>query len=54
MPFGLGVGIPSMRERVTHIGGQLEVESSGSGTTVRVTIPAEDYRHEEPVVRLRL
>jgi two-component system, NarL family, sensor kinase len=54
MPFGLGVGIPSMRERVTHIGGQLEVESSSSGTTVRVTIPAEDYRHEEPVVRLRL
>jgi PAS domain S-box-containing protein len=42
MPFGLGVGIPSMRERVTPIGGQLDIESSSSGTTVRVTIPADD------------
>jgi len=38
--FGLGVGIPSMYERVKRIGGRLDVESSGSGTTVRVTIPA--------------
>jgi PAS domain S-box-containing protein len=42
MPFGLGVGIPSMHERVALIGGQLDIESSGSGTTVRVTIPADD------------
>jgi PAS domain S-box-containing protein len=39
---GLGVGIPSMHERVTLIGGQLDIESSSSGTTVRVTIPADD------------
>jgi signal transduction histidine kinase len=42
MPFGLGVGIPSMHERVALIGGQLEIESSSSGTTVRVTIPTDD------------
>jgi signal transduction histidine kinase len=40
-PFGFGVGIPSMHERVALIGGQLDIESSG-GTTVRVTIPADD------------
>jgi PAS domain S-box-containing protein len=42
LSFGLGVGIPSMHERVKHIGGQLDIESGGSGTTVRVTIPADD------------
>ncbi len=42
MPFGLGVGIPSMHERVALLGGQLDIESSSSGTTVRVTIPADD------------
>ena len=41
-PFGLGVGIPSMQERVKLIGGQLDIQSSGSGTTVRVRIPADD------------
>jgi signal transduction histidine kinase len=39
LSFGLGVGIPSMHERVKLIGGQLDIESSSSGTTVRVTIP---------------
>jgi PAS domain S-box-containing protein len=38
-PFKLGVGIPSMQERVKLIGGRLEIESSGGGTTVRATIP---------------
>jgi len=42
LSFGLGVGIPSMHERVKLIGGQLDIESSSSGTTVRVTIPADD------------
>ena len=41
-PFGPGVGIPSMHERVKLIGGHLEIESSNSGTTVRVTIPIHD------------
>jgi len=42
VPHGLGVGIPSMHERVTAIGGRLDIKSSSSGTTVRVTIPADD------------
>jgi PAS domain S-box-containing protein len=40
--FGPGVGIPSMHERVTLIDGQLDIESNSNGTTVRVTIPADD------------
>jgi PAS domain S-box-containing protein len=35
----IGVGIPSMRERVNLIGGRLEIDSTSHGTTVRVTIP---------------
>jgi PAS domain S-box-containing protein len=35
----LGVGILGMRERMTQLGGRLEIESSPSGTTVRVSIP---------------
>jgi|HubBroStandDraft_6_1064221.scaffolds.fasta_scaffold00931_7 PAS domain S-box-containing protein len=46
-PFRLGVGIPSMHERVRLIGGWLEIESSSSGTTVRVTVPVDGQRHEE-------
>jgi PAS domain S-box-containing protein len=41
LSLGLGVGIPSMHERVKLIGGQLDIESSSSGTTVRVTIPVD-------------
>jgi signal transduction histidine kinase len=37
--FEVGVGIPSMRERVKLIGGRLDIDSSSLGTTVRVTIP---------------
>lgn len=35
----LGVGILGMRERMTQLGGKLEIESSSSGTMVRVSIP---------------
>jgi PAS domain S-box-containing protein len=41
-PLGLGVGIPSMHERVALIAGQLDIESSSGGTTVRVTVPVDD------------
>jgi len=37
--FKFGVGIPSMRERVNLIGGRFDIDSTGQGTTVRVTIP---------------
>jgi PAS domain S-box-containing protein len=39
---GLGVGIPSMQERVMLLGGQLDIESGSSGTTVRVTVPLDN------------
>jgi signal transduction histidine kinase len=34
-----GVGFRGMRERLRHLGGALEVQSLGSGTTVRATLP---------------
>jgi two-component system, NarL family, sensor kinase len=37
-----GVGITSMRERVRQVGGQLEIESTSAGTTVRATIVLDD------------
>lgn len=40
-----GVGIPSMRERVKQIGGQLEIESTSAGTTVRATIMVNEQRN---------
>jgi two-component system, NarL family, sensor kinase len=33
-----GVGIPGMRERIAQLGGQLEIISGSTGTTVRATI----------------
>jgi len=35
----VGVGIPSMQERVKLTGGRFEIDSSSQGTTIRVTIP---------------
>jgi len=40
-----GVGISSMRERVRQIGGELEIESTSAGTTVRATIAVDVQRH---------
>src|SRR5579863_433559 len=34
-----GVGIRGMRERVRQLGGQLSIQSDGSGTTVSVSLP---------------
>jgi two-component system, NarL family, sensor kinase len=36
---GLGVGINGMRERVTQLGGQLEVDSTERGTVLRAVLP---------------
>jgi signal transduction histidine kinase len=43
----VGVGIPSMQERVKLIGGQLDIDSTSHGTTVRVTIPLERNKSEK-------
>ena len=40
----VGVGIAGMRERLRLLGGRLEIESGGQGTTVRATIP----RRQQP------
>jgi PAS domain S-box-containing protein len=42
LSLGLGVGIPSMHERVKLLDGQLDIESGTSGTTVRVSTPVDD------------
>src|SRR5260370_7938142 len=47
LSFGLGVGIPSMHERVELIGGRLDIDSSSSGTTVPPPTPPTTYRHEQ-------
>src|SRR6266478_3747048 len=45
--FEVGVGIPSMQERVKLIGGRLDIDSSDHGTTVRVTIPLGENTREK-------
>jgi len=44
----VGVGIPSMRERVKLIGGRFEIDFTSHGTSVRVTIPFRANEHEKP------
>jgi PAS domain S-box-containing protein len=36
-----GVGLSGMRERVTDLGGTFEIQSSGNGTAITVSIPRE-------------
>jgi PAS domain S-box-containing protein len=45
----LGVGIPGMRERITRIGGRLDIFSSPSGTRVRAMISLSDVPVRESV-----
>jgi signal transduction histidine kinase len=39
-----GLGIAGMRERLKQLGGELEIESGSSGTTVRAVVPIADCR----------
>jgi len=45
VPLAVGVGIPSMQERAKQVGGRLEIQSSITGTTVRVTVPINGQAH---------
>jgi len=41
---GVGVGIVGMKERLKHLGGQLEIESSHRGTKVKAIIPSRHFQ----------
>ena len=43
---GGGVGLNSMRERVSELGGQFEIQSDTTGTRIRVAIPLRSDRRE--------
>jgi len=45
--FEVGVGIPSMQERVKLVGGRLDIDSTSQGTTIRVTVPLGESEHEK-------
>jgi two-component system NarL family sensor kinase len=45
--FKVGIGITSMEERVKLIGGRLDIDSSGHGFKVLVTIPLQESVREE-------
>jgi PAS domain S-box-containing protein len=47
-PGGLGVGFAGMRERLRPWQGQLEINSSPAGTTLRITIPQPDTHETSP------
>ena len=47
---GSGVGISGMRERLRHFGGELIVESNGTGTKIVATLPSKAFPAEGQVV----
>ncbi len=42
----LGVGLPGMRERLTTLGGKLDIASSSQGVTITITLPIQ-LSHDE-------
>ena len=40
-----GVGVAGMRERINDLNGQMQIESSPSGTTFRFTVPLASAQH---------
>ncbi len=45
----LGVGIAGMGERMRLLGGRLEIESGGQGTTIRAIVPRGEEPTEQPL-----
>jgi PAS domain S-box-containing protein len=50
LPESVGVGISGMRERITQLGGRLEIQSGRFGTTITAVVPLP---HEQSVHRVR-
>ena len=46
----VGVGIPSMRERLRQNGGGLEILSNQQGTTIIATVPLQAERTDPPLL----
>lgn len=44
-PDDRGLGLTGLEERITGLGGQLEIQSGSAGTTLRMKIPAHDTDH---------
>jgi signal transduction histidine kinase len=43
-----GVGLAGIRERLTELGGFLEIESSPQGTVLKATIPVNNQKGRQP------
>lgn len=50
-PSSIGVGISGMRERMSQLGGRLEIESGKSGTTIRGVVPLANSGPMRPPAR---
>lgn len=42
-----GIGLASMRERVRSVGGEIKIDSTSTGTNIRITVPLSDYGTEQ-------
>ena len=47
----VGVGIPSMRERLRQNGGDLQILSNPQGTTIIATVPLLVQKRTDPPLR---
>ena len=45
---GFGVGLAGLRERVSQLGGSVQIQSDASGTRLSVTTPLVDERQSDP------
>lgn len=50
---GVGVGLRSMRERISELGGQFDLQSDDKGTMIRVTVPLLDNAHSSVLSRAK-
>jgi two-component system, NarL family, sensor kinase len=48
LPESVGMGISGMRERITQIGGRLEIQSGPYGTTITAIVPLPGAIRQKP------